>query len=402
MALLALPRWNRTKQQTTADLIERSGYLKQDLLAFVQEKQFHKPLQRTLRERFGQTLPDNEGEAGNFFDHFMLQRRLPDGRTVVEHFVEAHPELPEAERRMLLGWRDVVEGFFEVKRRDGEALIVVNLLDELTYRARSNLGAQAFAPMPAGCFLVARLVPVEDEWLISGFLSVYPAEQRDAVCGLAGDLARENRLLTFRNPEKLKLAWDFQRQERDAFIAFFGADLVVVPGRALVERMRECTRFRYYQVRDADGTSMAERAVLAYGADPGPVEMKLPAELCAADTVGIVFDEVDGLTLLVNFNRVQAVFADPDLVADRRHRKEVLCYLESPTVSPRVIQRLAERDVERASRLFARLLKQPAFCWERDGEAMLRRYKASYYQQPVTPRIVPLSSALAPWQRRPR
>jgi hypothetical protein len=73
-------------------------------------------------------------------DHFLLQFRLRNGRTVVEEFVTANPELPETEREMLLGWRDVVEGIFEVRGRDGAALVVENLIDDLTYRVRSNMG----------------------------------------------------------------------------------------------------------------------------------------------------------------------------------------------------------------------------------------------------------------------
>ena len=54
----------------------------------------------------------------------------------METFVSAHPELADADRQMLLGWRDVVEGVFEIRERDGEAIIAVNLIDELTYWAR--------------------------------------------------------------------------------------------------------------------------------------------------------------------------------------------------------------------------------------------------------------------------
>jgi hypothetical protein len=47
-----------------------------------------------------------------------LQRPLPGERTVVATFISAHPELAEADRQMRLGWRDVVEGFFEIRERD--------------------------------------------------------------------------------------------------------------------------------------------------------------------------------------------------------------------------------------------------------------------------------------------
>ena len=67
---------------------------------------------------------------------------------------------------MLLGWRDVVEGVFEIRERDGEAIIAVNLIDELTYRVYSNAGPVALAPMEPGCFMIARIVPIGVGWML--------------------------------------------------------------------------------------------------------------------------------------------------------------------------------------------------------------------------------------------
>ena len=67
---------------------------------------------------------------------------------------------------MLLGWRDVVEGVFEIRERDGEAIIAVNLIDELTYRVYSNAGPVALAPMEPGCFMIAGNVPIGVGWML--------------------------------------------------------------------------------------------------------------------------------------------------------------------------------------------------------------------------------------------
>ena len=64
---------------------------------------------------------------------------------------------------MLLGWRDVLEGLFEIGMRDGPALRVVNLIDEMAYRVRSNVGPSVFDAMRRGDFMAARLVPIGDE-----------------------------------------------------------------------------------------------------------------------------------------------------------------------------------------------------------------------------------------------
>jgi hypothetical protein len=50
---------------------------------------------------------------------------------------------------MLLGWRDPVEGIFEIRGQDGDAIILLNLLDDLEHRTYSNMGRAAFRSLPA-------------------------------------------------------------------------------------------------------------------------------------------------------------------------------------------------------------------------------------------------------------
>lgn len=186
-----------------------------------------------------------------------------------------------------------------------------------------------------------------------------------------------------------------QREDRRAFAAFFGSDLVILPGHELAERMRAYTHFRMHEVRDAEGRSAADRAKQTYGVVPDLFASGLPEELCEAETVGLIYDEVEGLHFLANFRCVEEVFANPERASDRRSRRAVLAYLKEPSIPPLALRRLAERDPKRASRVFQRVLKQPDFSWERDGEALLRHYKASYFERPALPCIVPVSELLA-------
>jgi hypothetical protein len=331
----------------------------------------------------------------NFLDFFVLQHRLPDGRTVVEHFVAEHPRLLEEERAMLLGWREVVEGIFRVQRRDGDALVAVNLVDELTYRVRSNRGPTALASMRSGMFLVARLVPIGEEWLLSGASTLLPASSRREAYRLAAKLAAKHPALVFRNPDRLEQGRQRQREERRHFIAFFDTDLVVLSGDELAERMAAYWHFRMHEVRDAEGRSAADHIRERYGPAAQLPEFDLPADLGEADTVAVVYDEIEGNYLWADFGVLQETFADPALAARRRHREAVLGYLESPTISPLAIRRLAEPDPERASRVFRRVLRRPEFFWERDGEVLLRQYKASWFERPVLPSVTPISQALS-------
>ena len=127
-----------------AGLLDHCSDLKRQLVEFARSRRFSRQFDQALRAGSRGKAVD-ESEFINITDHFILQRPLPGGRTVVETFVSAHPELAEADRQMLLGWRDVVEGVFEIRERDGKAIIAVNLIDELTYRVYSNAGPVALA-----------------------------------------------------------------------------------------------------------------------------------------------------------------------------------------------------------------------------------------------------------------
>jgi hypothetical protein len=164
--------------------------------------------------------------------------------------------------------------------------------------------------------------------------------------------------------------------------------------------MRAYGEFRMREARDAEGRSAADRARQRSGVTPVTPDFgALPADLCEADTVGVIYDEVEGLNYFANFGLVQAAFADPELAADQEHRRAVLGYLKEPSISPLPLRRLAEPDVARASRVFRQVLRRPGFSWQRDGEALLRRYKASWFYRPV----VPASSPSDPcWQVRAR
>jgi hypothetical protein len=130
----------------SSDLVRCSGDLKGKLVDFARGPRLARSFRQASEERFADAAAVDEEQFINFLDWFVLQHRLPDGQTVVERFVAARQNLSDEERAMLLGWRDVVEGIFEVQRRDGEALIVVNLVDELPYRVRSNMGPCGLFP----------------------------------------------------------------------------------------------------------------------------------------------------------------------------------------------------------------------------------------------------------------
>jgi hypothetical protein len=380
---------------TTADLVARSGDLKRELVEYAQQPRYHEAFREALLSQDPSVMAD-EQKLTMFMDHFVLQHRLRNGKTVVEQFVAARPDLPEAERELLLGWRDVVEGIFEVHHRAGDALVVDNLIDDLTYRVRSNMGPAVFRRMPRRSFLITRLVPIGAEWLISGATGVFPASERAHIYRIAADFALRQPALMFRNPDKLARGWELQRAERDRFVRFFGTDLIVLPGHELDEQMRQYQDFSRKEILAAlpapDRTRRADTPAAAFVSG---------SDLVESETVGVIYDEVDGLNFYAEFGLVEAVFADPALLRRRLYKQRLLDYLDDDSVSPLPFRRLADRDPDRASALFQKLLRQPNFEWHRDGENLLRERKAEFFDQPPRPSISPISERLARYVARP-
>ncbi|MET8953820.1 hypothetical protein [Streptomyces sp. NPDC004533] len=46
---------------------------------------------------------------------------------MVDRFVAGRKDLTAVDREMLLGWRDPVEGIFEIQRREKDAVVLLNL-----------------------------------------------------------------------------------------------------------------------------------------------------------------------------------------------------------------------------------------------------------------------------------
>ncbi|HEX5401398.1 MAG TPA: hypothetical protein VFX16_03755 [Pseudonocardiaceae bacterium] len=371
------------------DLLDRAADLKGELVAFAQGTRFERRLRALLCEAADPLGYLDEAVAVRAIDHFALQRRLSGGRTVVELFVaQRRPKLSDGEREMVLGWRDVVEGCFEVSRLDGAAVELRNLLDDLVYRVYSNIGPAAFAKLRKGMFVLCRVVPIHpavDAWLISGHLTMFPKSAgREIALAAARELTGHPELLR-RNPAMLEQAWKVQAEHRAEFIAQVGSDLVVLPPVEARETLRE----HYRRIRDRAVAKLDGKAAKrATNTGPTPEDMvQFWDELLAADTVALIYDEIEGLTIFRDFGHVDSLFANPELARDRTNLARLRDWLHDESVTPLAFRLLAQRHPDGADPVFRALLRRPGFSWSRDGETLLRRHKKSFFDREPLPSI---------------
>ncbi|MEV7772973.1 hypothetical protein [Kitasatospora sp. NPDC086791] len=375
-------------------LIERSSELKGELVAFAQSARFDRWLTPLLLEAAGPQRQLGEGDAIRIVDNFILRYRLPDGSTVVDRFVAGRRGLTEADREMLLGWRDPVEGVFEIRRKDGDAVVLLNLVDDLEYRTYSNVGRAAFRGVSKGGFLLACVVPVhsaDGAWLISGAMSSYPKSSATEIARAALQLATSHPELVFRNPEKIEQGWESMREDRAAFVEFCGSDELVLPPAEVEDRLNA-----YYRHRQE--AAVAEHPDRARGRRlPGLAfpAFELPRGLAESDTVGVIYDEVDGLNFYPDYGMLRDLFADPALPGRRQHQDLLRVYLREESIAPLPLRRLAAAHPETVDEVFRKLLRKPGFTWDEHGEELLRRRKPWYYEQEPRPGVSVIGERLS-------
>lgn len=360
---------------STADLVARSGALKRELIDFARQPRYGRALNQVLLSQGVNPLVAGDEQMVLMLDHFALEHRLPDGERVVDKFVQARPDLTAREREMLLGWRDVVDGVFEHQGREGDTIITCNLVDDLTYRIQTSAGPQMTQRLANSAFLRARVVPVDDIWLISGPSALLGKRDRQQSLRMAAHLATSRPELTFRNPGRLARGWELQHAERRRFIDFFGSDEVVLPGAQVGRRVQEFHAHHH----------------------PGgpPMLIDPDGDLLGRETVGVIYDAEEGMNFYADYGLLLEIFADPALLGDRDNRRLLQEYLDDDEISPLPLRRLAARDPSRASLVYQKVLRRKDFDWVRDGEALMRKHKAWFFELPVLPGVTPLSDRLA-------
>lgn len=378
---------------------ERCADLKRQLVAFAESPRFG----RWREAELAKASDGGEDESGPpekgserwiaAMDDFIMTFRFPDGTGVIDRFLSARgQDLRKPDRKILQEWRDPVDGIFELRARNGAVLTLYNLIDELEYRVYSAIGSTRLSA-GEGSFVLARLVPMAPgAWTTSGTISPFPREHARVVAGLALEWAGTRPKLAFRNPEKVRLGWEAMREDRDEFVGFFGADQVIIPAGEAEGRIN--AYYRHHQeralARRAEGKPPAE---VAAGVDR-PFFAIPPEVVRSLSTVGVIYDEVDGMSLLPDFGLLEELFTDPELAADPRGARTLLEYLDSESVYPGPLRRLAQAHPDTVDEVYRTVLKKPGFTWAKQGEQLLRKRKPWYFKEPRYPKVTLVSDYL--------
>jgi hypothetical protein len=334
------------------------------------------------------------------------------GLAAAGQFVAAQRGVARADRDLVLDWAgNHVRGVFEVRgvaRRDsaGAAAIALNLVDDLEYRVYGlagpagqnsgqgggqgggqNGGQGGAENGEPGGFFAGTLLPLTTDdtaWLAAGDEITYPRADARQVARLAIDLATREPDLVFRNQEKATQGWTYMRRDREEFIAFFGADELVLPTIEAEGRLNA-----YYQMRrDA---AFAARGRHRAVSETGETTFVMPDGFFEFETVGIIYDDVDGFVVVPEYGMLREMFADPELAADPAHANVLRAYLREDTIPPLPLRRMAEAFPDGVDAVFRRVLGNRNFSWSQNGSGLLRKRKPGFFEAEPTPGVAVLS-----------
>lgn len=389
-----------TLRMPPADAVERlvkvCGDLKEELVEYVWQPRFSKQVNTALRRVTDRRHGLDEHSAMAAIDQLALETKLHDGTTIVQRFAEQHrPPFDDEQKTILLGWRDVVESMFEIREHlEGGGVLLHNLLDDLLYPTWATNGPDAVAPMTPGSFVVTRIVPAHaayDMWLFSGPQSLFGPDSGPIMAQSALQTGMTNPRAMRRNTALVAKAWEMQAEERATFIEVAGVDFVV----GTPTEMRELLlTFRQERQR------LIEEAHPAVGADsvggPSPADLvSFPDEILEAESVAVVYDEVEGLSYFAEFAAAAKPFTVPADRLSRTMLARLKDFLNDETVPPHLIRRLAAQYPDTVDQVFAALLGKPGFSWTRDGEALLARKKPESFKREPAPSITVTGTRLA-------
>jgi hypothetical protein len=384
--------------QYNKSLLSRSGEIKEALVSYTQAE-FGKVFRERLEKSFGMNavFGMSEQERVRFFDSFITEELLPPefgGGWVINRFLLENPigqKLPAEEQDLLLNWRDnAVEGFFEIREFDttAEATILYNLIDEQEYTVRSNIGVRVLSQFKSDQYIYTRLLPIEDYWQLSGPQTLFPGHLKPKIVLQAAKLAQRNPKLIFRNQVILQKGWDLQKKEHTSFSAFFGSDTLTVPGNELVSTLETYYRHRVETDKPSQGIEFTYDAVPQHN---------FPPKMLEAETVGVIYDEIEGLNFFVDFGTFEKAFQNPILLKDPDGLpyQVVQGYLVEPDISPLPFQRMIEKYPITASQVFEKLLTNTRnFKVERDFEDLMIQFKPQHMLLKKYPAVTMLPPTL--------
>lgn len=353
----------------TAAEFKRAERLNEELVRFATEGPLKDEYQLQYKLFFESARPDDEREVESVLDWFLFDWFDEDGDGVIAHYMETELALDEPDREVLLDWLDSINSVFEIRSAGKNSLQLQDLDSGDVYDVRTRRDQ---APLRRGQFIIARLLPLGDDLILSGLQFLMP-DRESALAWL--EMSRA--FAAFDSPEAVEKA---QREQVSAFCELFGCDELTVASAKLNSTLERFQRYLLTERRDREtGLTPAERFHKELGQELSVPDLPpLPEPIAGAGEVTILCDDFDGIVLLPDFTRFKRIFEtdEPDRqVPDWKDL--VWTYVKNPDIPIVAFERVAEQFPLRVERVLRSLIGDKDFSLEHLYAVLL------HYKQPV-------------------
>jgi hypothetical protein len=313
----------------------------------------------------------DRSEVDSMLDWFLFDWFDEHGESALDHFVASRRDLSVIDRQILSEWKDSINSVFEI-RSIGKNSLTLRELDSSDSFSVSTITPLDQTPFKRGQFIAARLLPLGDRFIFSGPQFILPNRK-----SAKEELEIRRNIESLHSPEAIESA---HREQRLAFIELFGAEKVTVKPGKLRETLQRFLGHMFDGRRDPQtGLTAAERFRAQYGLELAIPDMPdLAEELAGGSDVTILCDEFDGIVLLPDYRRLEAVFTSHQPLSKIPGGKEIVWkYVKDPEIPIVAFERNAERFPKRIETVFRSLLGDRSFSIEHLYAVLL------HYKQPV-------------------
>ncbi|RLC00205.1 MAG: hypothetical protein DRH90_18935 [Deltaproteobacteria bacterium] len=367
--------------------LARLGDIKGTLINFSRGPEFKEDFEMARKSRFGkEKKPKDKGEWINFQDWFILESELMSGETIIDRFLETYQdEMSRDVRELIKGWKQVIEGLFEIKDRLKNGYLVKNLINERVYEAFATNISEPLIDLFKGDFFIGRIVSARGVHIFSGAFSPIPLDGNDRVRNkmyqVAARMQMENPAKALAdNPEKLQKSREAVRKMYADFISYFGKDEVFGTGKEIRQCHEDFFDHQVFKMQDPEtGLTKAEEFEKRTGRHFKPLKLELPQKLLRSKDAAMLCDPVESLTFLEEYRLFVEVFDNPEMHLGMAYAEDVvMSYLESDTISDVPFRRAAKRYPENFKTVIDYYAQQEGFTAD-DLEDLMQAFKPESY-----------------------
>lgn len=403
------------------ELLNRSKELKQELVDFVYDAEGDlavalESFSKNQLEKWGKVQTQNQNHSAMAIDMFLSDGRV-NGKTPIDCFIEEHQDLSEGDRQLVKSWNQTFNGLFEAIQVSDTGYVLMNWLTTKIYRVQPNgLQDQAkLARLKPGEMLLTRISPLTDkQWIFSGPMELLGKLGKPKLAVAIGNFKdRFKGHLYGDAPDLLEESWKSVERYHQEFVDFFGESEMTLPGSEFNKRLQDFQDIvsdkqlekagidsskSIKELAEESGISQEEMEEMT--ADLDENSMLIKQLLNSGKSIKMVMPKADlpkplqraeKLTVMVHPRWGSCFLDDYQMLCDRLQSsntsdktsdetetekldKQIKRYLEDPSITPYVWQKLVEQYPAPLEVALQRVLNNPDFKLQTDLQPTLQKH----------------------------